>query len=631
MMHKPNYTTKELDIRYVKLDLLQPRKRYDPEKLEELASSLRNEGMINIPRVEEMTSTKYRDYVMQYPESRLKKKLLAKIEDGKKYYLIVVASRRYIGALKAGYNKITAKVTKNLPPLTRRIIQNHEDSQLPFTPWAKAKATHELYQQLKELKEKDGKRYTIKEFSRYTGTPEETVRERLKYVEKVPPPVKKLVEKEKKVKYSNAMLGADFNEDKQLRMALNHGDLPTKKYRKIIQQKPETTLELATQNGLAAARNHSLGQVTDRLYKIMKMREFIPPLKEALKTEQVKQELKKLREAITCYEKNLDEKNKELLKQMRMPKDRCNDTRHYERLEKILDEAYLENERNKLEKDPKIGGGLIRRVRISLIDPDPNNPRGEYEENEMQFLVESIKEIGLQNPILLEKKDGRHLIIAGHRRTEAVKRAGYKTIEAFVVQDLPKELRLYLQVVEDSQVPFTWDERANSWTQLYNLMSKSLKEGTVLTILEFSRRMGKSPSVVGRSIRYGVMLSDFVKTLVEENLLTPPKAQELTRMIENPGELKSKVIMKKQDEIATNAVLGDYSVKEISDAVKDYLLMKGQQELFKNTNGTRGIESRLKEEAKLQLQTLNTIIPQAEANETTLRKICTLERMLKAI
>ncbi|MEM4244960.1 MAG: ParB/RepB/Spo0J family partition protein, partial [Candidatus Nanoarchaeia archaeon] len=530
------YEIKELPLKYVKPDLLQPRKRYDPHKLEELSVSLRNEGMINLPIVERMSSKQYKEYITTYPDSKLKKKLLEEIEEGKTYYLTVVGHRRYIGALKAGYNKIRVKVTKDLGLLRRRLIQNHEDSQLSFTPWAKAKAYYELYQQLKELHEKNGNVYTLEEFSRYTGTSKETIRTRFNYVEKVSPEVKRLVEKEKTVSYNNAVLLANVQDKKkQFRLAIKYGTLPEKKLKELLKE-PQTKLEFKVETlpktDQATAQFRT---IKDQLYKIIKMREMVPQLKKSLRSEEIINEYKKLKENIKEFEKKLQPKELKILQHFRNPKRICNETKHYEKLEKILYKAYLENERNKLEKDPKMGEKLIHRINLMLIDSDPNNPRGEYEEKEMENLTQSIKEVGLLNPILLEKTKGRYQIVVGHRRVEAAKRAGLKYIDSFVVEELPKYLRLYLQIVEDSQQPFTKDERANSLTQLYDLMSEKLKKKTVLTILEFSRRTGKSPKVVGDALRYKKMLSDDVKKMVEEELLDYSTAQPLTRMI-NPNE-----------------------------------------------------------------------------------------------
>lgn len=629
------YTIEDIPLKLLKPDLLQPRKRYDPAKLEELAASAREKGIINMPIAEKMTSSQYKAYVMQYPESSLKQKLLSEIKDGGTYYLDVVGHRRYIGALKAGLNRIKAKVTTNLPLLKRRMIQTHEASQLSFTPWAKAKSSYELYQLMKEQKEVEGGTYSTEEFARYMGWGKETVRERFKYVMNVPPEIKKLVEKEKTVKYTNAVLIASSIKDpkKQFRLAVKYGNKPEREVKEILKEGPKQEFELGVQTQIQTDdKKNQLSMIKDRLYKLIKLREVIPSFEKAFESDEVRKEYGKLETGLQKFEKGLGQKELLILQQMRIPKP--SDKRHYEKLEKILEKAYLENERNRLEKDPEIGERLIKNISLRLIDPD-QNPRGEYEEDEMELLTESIREVGLLNPILLEKTNGRYKLVVGHRRTEAVTRAGYKTIESFVVQDLSKQLRLYLQVVEDSQVPFTNDERANSWTQLYDLMSKKLKKDTVLTILEFSRRIGKSPKVVSTAIRYEKMLAEDVKRMVEEGLLGYSRAIPLTKMINLDKDDREEIerMKKWQYELAINAVIGGYTEERVKEAVKEKMGSKQQIDLFPN-NHKQALESLatvLQQEALWNMKSLNSVIPRLKPDENTLKKICSLERTLKLI
>ncbi|MFH1332364.1 MAG: ParB/RepB/Spo0J family partition protein, partial [archaeon] len=416
--------------------------------------------------------------------------------------------------------------------------------------------------------------------------------------------------------------------------AVNYGNVPEKRLREIL-QRPEAKLEFRVQTQKEIdGKRQELATIKDGLYKIVKLREIIPQLRKALRTGEIREEQQKLREKLREFESRLGDKEKTILQYLRSPKKVCNDTKHYERLERILSKAYLENQRNRLEKDPEIGQRLIHSIPIDNIDPDPGNPRGEYEENEMENLTDSIREVGLLNPILVEKADGRYKIVVGHRRIEAVRRAGQKNIGCFVVEELPKHLRLYLQVVEDSQEAFTNDERANSWNQLYDLMSKELKKETVLTILEFSRRVGKNAKTVGTAIRYEKMLSEDVKRMVEEGLLPYSTAIPLTTMVNLNKDDREEVERMKtiQYELAINAILGNYTKERMADAVKKELSQKNQMDLFpKAKGGLEGIVGRLKEQAYWQMKSLNLLFPHLQTDEGTLKRICSLERTLRII
>ncbi|MFH1210413.1 MAG: hypothetical protein V1645_00705, partial [archaeon] len=212
--------------------------------------------------------------------------------------------------------------------------------------------------------------------------------------------------------------------------------------------------------------------------------------------------------------------------------------------------------------------------------------------------------------------------------------AGHKEIDSFIVEELPKHLRLYLQVVEDTQEAFTADERANSWNQLYDLMGKELKKDTVLTILEFSRRIGKNAKSVGTAIRYEKMLSEDVKRMVEEGLLSYSAAIPLTTMVNLNKDDKEEIerMKKLQYELAINAILGHYTKEKMAEAVKKEMSFKNQLDLFpKQKNGLEGIVGRLKEQAYWHMKSLNLLLPHLQTDEGTLKRICSLERTLKII
>ena len=65
------------------------------------------------------------------------------------------------------------------------------------------------------------------------------------------------------------------------------------------------------------------------------------------------------------------------------------------------------------------------RVDVNLLFPSPFQPRKDFDEEALNALVESVKEKGVLQPLLVRKKNGRFEIIAGERRWRASKLAGY--------------------------------------------------------------------------------------------------------------------------------------------------------------------------------------------------------------
>ena len=79
------------------------------------------------------------------------------------------------------------------------------------------------------------------------------------------------------------------------------------------------------------------------------------------------------------------------------------------------------------------GTSSINEVELSLILPNPHQPRLHFDEESLAELASSIKELGVISPITLRKnEDNTYMIIAGERRYRAAKSLGLKTIPAYV-------------------------------------------------------------------------------------------------------------------------------------------------------------------------------------------------------
>ena len=77
------------------------------------------------------------------------------------------------------------------------------------------------------------------------------------------------------------------------------------------------------------------------------------------------------------------------------------------------------------------GSSNLNEVEISAIEPNPNQPRREFDQEALQELATSIRELGIIQPITLRKMEsGRYQIIAGERRWRASQLAGLTKIPA---------------------------------------------------------------------------------------------------------------------------------------------------------------------------------------------------------
>ena len=93
----------------------------------------------------------------------------------------------------------------------------------------------------------------------------------------------------------------------------------------------------------------------------------------------------------------------------------------------------------------------INEIDISLIEANPNQPRREFDEAALQELADSIREIGIIQPITLRKlNNGKYQIVAGERRWRASMRAELTTIPAYIIS-VDEEKLMEMALVENIQ------------------------------------------------------------------------------------------------------------------------------------------------------------------------------------
>ena len=97
------------------------------------------------------------------------------------------------------------------------------------------------------------------------------------------------------------------------------------------------------------------------------------------------------------------------------------------------------------------GTSNLSEISINLIEPNPNQPRREFDEEAMTELANSIREIGIITPITLRQMpDGKYQIIAGERRWRASQQVGLKSIPAYI-RTVEDENVMEMALVENIQ------------------------------------------------------------------------------------------------------------------------------------------------------------------------------------
>ena len=140
------------------------------------------------------------------------------------------------------------------------------------------------------------------------------------------------------------------------------------------------------------------------------------------------------------------------------------------------------------------GSSNLNEIPIEQIEPNPDQPRREFDEEAMQELAHSIKEMGIIAPITLRQvSENRYQIIAGERRWRASQRAGLKSIPAYI-RTVEDENVMELALVENIQ-------REDLNAIEIALAYEHLAQTTGMTQEKISERVGKSRTAVTNYMR----------------------------------------------------------------------------------------------------------------------------------
>lgn len=157
-------------------------------------------------------------------------------------------------------------------------------------------------------------------------------------------------------------------------------------------------------------------------------------------------------------------------------------------------------------------------VKITLIEPNREQPRKNFDEDALQELAESIKQFGLLQPILVQDRKNHFEIIAGERRWRAAKLAGLKEVPVIIRNYSAQEI-VEISLIENIQrEDLNPIEEAQAYKRL--LTEFNLKQD------EVAERVSKSRAAVTNSIRL-LKLSDEVQQMVIDEMITTGHARAL--------------------------------------------------------------------------------------------------------
>lgn len=192
----------------------------------------------------------------------------------------------------------------------------------------------------------------------------------------------------------------------------------------------------------------------------------------------------------------------------------------------------------------------LRDLSVSQIEPNSHQPREHFDEETLVSLTDSIRELGVLQPVLVRPAgQDRFELIAGERRWRAAKRAGLQTIPA-IIRHIDDTASLEQAVVENlHRQDLSPLEEAAAYQQLI--------EDFELSHDDVARRVGKSRSAVTNTVRL-LQLPANIQRQVADGQLTAGHARAL---LGTPDRAY-------QDALARRAVAEKLTVRDVEEAVR---------------------------------------------------------------
>lgn len=229
-------------------------------------------------------------------------------------------------------------------------------------------------------------------------------------------------------------------------------------------------------------------------------------------------------------------------------------------------------------KEEKIEKAGPIMMKINDVEPNREQPRKNFEEDALLELADSIKQFGILQPLIVQKRKDYYEIIAGERRWRAAKIAGVKEVPVIIKEYTEQEI-LEISLIENIQREnLNPIEEAMAFKKLLNEFH--LKQD------EVAERVSKSRTAVTNSMRL-LKLGEKVQQMIIDDMISTGHARALLAI--DDEELQYNLALKIFDE--------KLSVRETEKLVKDIKSPKKEKPKKEVVNNFlyKDLENRMKE------------------------------------
>ncbi|MCI9199560.1 MAG: ParB/RepB/Spo0J family partition protein [Lachnospiraceae bacterium] len=210
----------------------------------------------------------------------------------------------------------------------------------------------------------------------------------------------------------------------------------------------------------------------------------------------------------------------------------------------------IEVKNEKVKVDNSVEESSDKLVKITMVEPNREQPRKNFDEDSLLELAESIKQFGLLQPILVQDRKTYYEIVAGERRWRAAKMAGLKEVPV-IIRDLTEQEIVEISLIENIQREnLNPIEEAMAYKRL--LTEFNLKQD------EVAERVSKSRTAVTNSMRL-LKLCDEVQQMIIDDMITTGHARALISIEDK----------EQQYTIAQKIFDEKLSVRDVEKLVKD--------------------------------------------------------------
>ena len=201
-----------------------------------------------------------------------------------------------------------------------------------------------------------------------------------------------------------------------------------------------------------------------------------------------------------------------------------------EALQNAAKEAH-KHQKEKMEFEGK-PGEQVQIVKLTKVEPSREQPRKQFDADALQELAESIKQCGVLQPLLVQKKEDYYEIIAGERRWRASKLAGLKEVPV-IVKEFTEQEAVEISLIENIQ-----REDLNPIEEA--MAYKRLMEEFHLKQDAIAERVSKSRTAVTNSMRL-LKLDDRVQQMLIDEMISTGHARALLALESKDAQVEAAV------------------------------------------------------------------------------------------